>query len=563
MEESPGPEPSNDQHGFTIDIDNFGPIKHASITPANLTVFIGPNNSGKSYAAMLVHVLINAFTTIIPNVKVESSGLYRSLTPSPSLSIVSDILGMDRNGIDVEPQAGIQIEGTNKILRWIQDELINGPEDAPIPLQPLQETILAGFKQWLNRAITPYLNNELPRIFSGPISSLARNSCEGFTISLSSSSFVIQFSSSENSIKVEQITLIQQKFYMIKRRVEPFFEFTLESEEGAPLMIIGIPKEPDGSLEKTLGTYLSKANPNAQKIEIALFSNFPVVFIQALLDSMLKAIYDSIIVNHSVYLPAARSGLLQGQKVIASAFYQLSSVAGMRPMNIPALPGVVADFLMQLQGISQGKSTLPMPLPRAKLDSLAEMLEANIIEGIIELEDPSINPASEIIYTMSNGQKLSLNQASSMVNELASIILYFKHFIQVEDFLIIEEPESHLHPGAQRVLAYFLARAVRAGLRVLITTHSEFLVLQLSHLIEFSTKTEATRQEIGFFHNSRDYLNPEEVAVHLFTKELAEEGECGTTLVEHLVVDDNGIDEKSLSAVSASLYDESIDLERE
>ncbi len=44
-----------------IKIKNFGPIKEANIDISPLTIFIGPNSSGKSYSALLTHALLNPF----------------------------------------------------------------------------------------------------------------------------------------------------------------------------------------------------------------------------------------------------------------------------------------------------------------------------------------------------------------------------------------------------------------------------------------------------------------------------------------------------------------------
>ena len=41
-------------------IRDFGPIKKGSISLRPLTILIGPNNTGKSYAAMLAHTIITA-----------------------------------------------------------------------------------------------------------------------------------------------------------------------------------------------------------------------------------------------------------------------------------------------------------------------------------------------------------------------------------------------------------------------------------------------------------------------------------------------------------------------
>lgn len=44
-----------------LKIKNFGPIKSADFSIAPLTIFIGSNASGKSYAALLMHSLLNPF----------------------------------------------------------------------------------------------------------------------------------------------------------------------------------------------------------------------------------------------------------------------------------------------------------------------------------------------------------------------------------------------------------------------------------------------------------------------------------------------------------------------
>ena len=44
-----------------IEVEDFGPISGGEIKLKPLTVFIGPNNSGKSYAAMLVHSIFESY----------------------------------------------------------------------------------------------------------------------------------------------------------------------------------------------------------------------------------------------------------------------------------------------------------------------------------------------------------------------------------------------------------------------------------------------------------------------------------------------------------------------
>ena len=66
------------RHGGTdgplgLDIRDFGPIERASVRLRPLTVFIGPNNSGKSYAARLLHSVV-ATLAGLPVHAAESDG---------------------------------------------------------------------------------------------------------------------------------------------------------------------------------------------------------------------------------------------------------------------------------------------------------------------------------------------------------------------------------------------------------------------------------------------------------------------------------------------------------
>jgi predicted ATPase len=91
-----------------------------------------------------------------------------------------------------------------------------------------------------------------------------------------------------------------------------------------------------------------------------------------------------------------------------------------------------------------------------------------------------------------------------MVKELSPIYLIIRELADKGSLIIIEEPESHLHPAAQIKLMEIFAKLVNEGLNILITTHSDLLLRKLAHLImESSSK------------KTNVYLKPEDVAVYL------------------------------------------------
>lgn len=59
--------------------------------------------------------------------------------------------------------------------------------------------------------------------------------------------------------------------------------------------------------------------------------------------------------------------------------------------------------------------------------------------------------------------------------------------VEPEQLVIIEQPELHLHPRAQAELGSLLAHVVGAGVRLLIETHSENLILRMRRLMAETT----------------------------------------------------------------------------
>jgi predicted ATPase len=92
-----------------------------------------------------------------------------------------------------------------------------------------------------------------------------------------------------------------------------------------------------------------------------------------------------------------------------------------------------------------------------------------------------------------------------MVKELSPIYLVLRELIHKGHLLIIEEPESHLHPAAQIKLMEIFAKLVNEGLGILITTHSDILLRKLAHLV----------MEGSTGGRGKAYLKPEDVAVYL------------------------------------------------
>jgi predicted ATPase len=227
---------------------------------------------------------------------------------------------------------------------------------------------------------------------------------------------------------------------------------------------------------------------------------------------------------------------------------RLSPLAGIEKLpEIPRLQGTVVDFLEKLLTLEKDR--------RTKLYDIATFIEGQVTKGIIDIETGKLE-YPEIYYEPASG-RFPLYRTSSMVSELAPIVLFLKYLIDPGDFVIIEEPESHLHPESQLELATGIVKLIRAGVKVLITTHSADFVDQLSNFIRLSQIPEEQRVKQGY--SAKDYLSPEEVGAYLFE---LDSGKGGTFVKELKVTPVDGIPEEEFAKVTEALYKKTVYLHR-
>ena len=78
---------------------------------------------------------------------------------------------------------------------------------------------------------------------------------------------------------------------------------------------------------------------------------------------------------------------------------------------------------------------------------------------------------------------LRLGESSSSVRSLLDVSYYIRHILRPGDCFMIDEPELNLHPRNQRLFARLIGRLVNAGIKVFITTHSDYIIRELNTLI--------------------------------------------------------------------------------
>jgi predicted ATP-dependent endonuclease of OLD family len=191
--------------------------------------------------------------------------------------------------------------------------------------------------------------------------------------------------------------------------------------------------------------------------------------------------------------------------------------------------------------ITREKSADRNPLIRRYIE-LAEILENQILAGNVFLSTPEPDPRREVLFQPTQDVHLEIPIVSSMVKELSPLVLYLRHLARPGELLIIDEPEMNLHPAAQVKIIEFLAMLVNAGLNVLITTHSTYVVDHLTNLMEaYKHSNQDEIVEKFLLEQKEAFISQEKVSVYSF-----ENGE-----VKDVLKPEGTIDWRTFSDVTA------------
>ncbi len=156
---------------------------------------------------------------------------------------------------------------------------------------------------------------------------------------------------------------------------------------------------------------------------------------------------------------------------------------------------------------------------KSPLAHLADNIEKTILQGKMK-----VSKSGEVLFSPNNSKmNLGIHLTASVVKSLASIVFYCRHLAKPNDFLIIDEPELNLHPDNQRKIARVLAQMVNAGIKIMISTHSDYVIRELNNLMMLHTKEneKQVNQLMKKYGYQKDQiLDHNKVGAYLFTSEV-------------------------------------------
>ena len=144
--------------------------------------------------------------------------------------------------------------------------------------------------------------------------------------------------------------------------------------------------------------------------------------------------------------------------------------------------------------------------------------------------------------------RLPIQMTASIIKTLSSLVVYIKHIANFNDLIIIDEPEINLHPSNQIIIARLLARLANKGFRLLISTHSDYIVREFNNLVILSQKDNASINKVAkeYEYQDDEYINTEDLNVYSFAYKNKRSKQI---VVNEIPIDKTGFEVKAMDEV--------------
>lgn len=194
---------------------------------------------------------------------------------------------------------------------------------------------------------------------------------------------------------------------------------------------------------------------------------------------------------------------------------------------------------------------------RAILDLFAEIIGGNykIARGRMKF-----------VPSADRNKRLDMVLSSSSIRALMHMAVYLYFQAKEGDILIIDEPEQNLHPANQRKIARLFALLSNLGVRIFITTHSDYIVREINNLVMMQGKCDEIQRCIcskyGYYPEEFIDAHDVEVCWARVDKRRSKNSTKEWSVLESLkVVQSSGVDAKFFNDTIDEMNEIQTDLE--
>jgi len=460
-----------------LEIENLGPLKRGTIDFGDITLLMGPPNTGKSYTLKTLYTkmfLLDEYT---------STFLYGAV----SERVVSSAF------IEVE---GLMYRATRLLLKTLSKQELKQEEQVGSDLVytvtlPGSTIITIGRTIDLSLAIDKILSRVvntialavLPMvdISSSTLKPVDASRTESYAIEALSVACRQGFrKTSADAIDITEHLLklikksitrnnVDARKLVVEAKVYP--EVSQIQLDGKSIKVSILPKlrvEINTEAVKGASVDLSKV----PDFEVDLFvSEVSKATLKKYGESISKAVYDTLAdyIAHATglsdlrFMPSQRNGLVMLLEHVG--YKHFDAVKGLYPLVVSSY----AYWYAQGRKLfAEGKLA---EWQRKLINAAAPLLEGTVVADRFRL-----------LYKDWRGAITDIGQASSFAHEVASVLF---PLLTTKDrsLILVEEPEAQLHPRAQVIMALFIAALPRLhNCRIVASTNSDLFAITLAQL---------------------------------------------------------------------------------
>jgi len=307
----------------------------------------------------------------------------------------------------------------------------------------------------------------------------------------------IFFDTNYNKIKKEVENSFSQNLSFIFSATEDEFK---KSKITFDLNTIQIQKELFARFHKSTLTLGKKDNiileinkeENSTNLQLVLLkTDAPKdIIIDNLKNVLSHFIFDNLF-SKSFLLPAERTGLNLFYNELSSERTAMFHHIGKAKINkmelikdliVSRYPQPIADYIDFLNNINIFKKM------NSDFKDLSNAIQKEILKGKYKVEKDGIYfmPYKKDANKNNYNEKISLHLTSSTIKTFFSLVFYLEHLAKEGETLIVDEPELNLHPSNQRKIARILSMIANRGVKVIVSTHSDYFIREINNLIMLS-----------------------------------------------------------------------------
>jgi len=458
----------------------MGPINNADINLKPLTVFIGENNTGKTYAAYSIFDFFNKDSLDCYEIKHKKIFIDKT-------EILNNFEFNDKSNISINIDDIIDFIYKN--INYFEEILSSND-----------------YQKMISEKIDSNINNFQSFFGSEPY--------------IDKYQMIFSFDEKDKKINNKNLEKIKQLNFFY-----PIRNLKIENFKGD---MVFVKNKMQNKVSFYISSYIELDIKNLIQTD-----EFVEIFNKKLIEFILYTIIHSSAPEYTEIFPIYRNTLIieSIQNAINSLMRRLVHTkeeskekifSRAIAKNTDIFPTPIIEFLnlMDILIAIGGRKDLSK---NNGISDYVENFEENVLGGKIIIKKDTKKGKRLIKYVLSNSNKeIDIITSSSMIQQISSFILFLKYFLRQNCLIIIDEPESNLHPNAQLKFVELLSFLVNNGYWVILTTHTPYIIDHINNLMygyEVYNKYKLDDESKKKFPLDQNILlNPDDVSTYLFQK---------------------------------------------